>query len=254
MEPLHVVLILVAGVAVGWINNLAGAAGAIGLIAFEQLLGMDPMTANATLRPSALALATFGLIGFWSKGQKIPPRIWGYALLTVPGAIAGSLLVRPELTLLFQLTLAALLLLVLGQTLSNKPVVAEHSDTHRPSPLWLLLLLFSWLGAHMGFIQVATGLVSIFILSMVHSKDLVQVNAAKMVFVIVAALASNITLVARGTLTEWAPALTLAAGAAAGSFLASRWSVRKGHGAVRIVVIGICVVVLVRLGVQIFSR
>ena len=120
MEGHHVVLILLTGVAMGWINNLAGAAGALGLIAFEYLLGMEPMEANASIRLSALAIGLFGLIGFLSKNQKIPPKIWGYALLTSPGAVAGSLLDKPQFTLLFQLTLAGLLLLAIGQTLGNK--------------------------------------------------------------------------------------------------------------------------------------
>jgi hypothetical protein len=42
----------------------------------------------------------------------------------------------------------------------------------------------------------------------------------------------------------------LALGAGLGSFVASRWSVDKGHGAVRVVVLLICVAVLVRLGFQ----
>jgi uncharacterized protein len=244
-------LILVTGFAVGWINNLAGAAGALGLIAFDWLLGMDVMAANAAIRPSALGIGLGGLIGFLSKKQEIPTKMWAYALLTVPGAVLGSFLVRPELELLFQLTLGALLLVVLGQSFANK----SGGDTHgerAPSPLWLLLLLFSWLGAHMGFIQVGTGLVSIFILSIVHSRDLVRVNAAKMVFVLIAAVTSNVTLAIQDKIV-WGPALYLAAGAGVGSFLASRWSVKKGHGAVRFVVIGICVVVIVRLAFQIFD-
>lgn len=252
MDLLDAVLILGLGLAVGWINNLAGAAGALGLIAFDYLLGMTPMEANASIRPSALAIGLAGWIGFLSKQQRIPPRMWGYALLTVPGAIFGSMLVREEFQLLFQLTLAALLLIVLRQQLRNKRGETAAAVQREATPLWLLLLLFTWLGAHMGFVQVATGLVSIFILSMVHSRDLVQVNAAKMAFVIVSALTSNATLAVADKIV-WGPALTLAAGAGIGSFLASRWSVRKGHGAVRVFVIAICVTVLIHIGFEILG-
>ena len=162
-----------------------------------------------------------------------------------------SLMVRPEFATLFQLILAAVLLLVLGQSIANK-TGGEPRGGRKETSIWLLLLLFSWLGAHMGFVQVATGLVSIFILSMVHSRDLVRINSAKMVFVLVSATTSNVTLAIQSKIT-WEPALILAAGAGVGSFLASRWSVKKGHGAVRIVVIGICVAVLARLAFRIFG-
>lgn len=252
MTITDVLLLIATGVAVGWINNLAGAAGALGLIAFQALLHMDVMAANANLRPSALAIGCAGLLGFLSKGRSFPPRVWLYALLTVPGAVLGSLLVRPRFTLLFQLVLAALLLVVLIQQVRNRSGRMER-PTDRRSPPWLLLLLFTWLGAHMGFVQVATGLVAIFVLSIVHSRDLVEVNAAKMALVIVSAVTSNITLAA-GASIDWPPALALAGGAGIGSFLASRWSVRKGHGSVRLVVIVICVVVLVHLGFDVFGR
>ncbi len=251
MELHAALLILGTGLALGWINNLAGAAGALGLITFDWLLGMDAMEANAAIRPSALAIGLGGLIGFLSKKQVIPARMWGYALLTVPGAVLGSLMVRPEFATLFQLILATVLLLVLGQSIANK-TGGEPRGGRKETSIWLLLLLFSWLGAHMGFVQVATGLVSIFILSMVHSRDLVRINSAKMVFVLVSATTSNVTLAIQSKIT-WEPALILAAGAGVGSFLASRWSVKKGHGAVRIVVIGICVAVLARLAFRIFG-
>ena len=253
MDPTDVILIIVTGFAVGWINNLAGAAGALGLMAFEHFAGLDDVSANASLRLSALAIGVAGLLGFLSKKQKIPPKLWGYSALTIPGAVLGSIFVVTLPVIVFQLSLCILLLLVLGQQLGNKGGEgATKATDDTPAPVWLLFVLFTWLGMHMGYIQVATGLISIFILSMVHSRDLVEVNAAKMVFVIVSALTSNISLAFSGEI-HWGPAGALAAGAAIGSFLASRWTVRKGHGAVRVVVIAICLVVLVRFGFKILG-
>jgi uncharacterized membrane protein YfcA len=74
----------------GAINNMAGAAGAIGLIALEMAGGLGTVTANASLRLGALAIGIAGLVGFKSRGQAIPPRAWIYGLLAIPGAIAGA--------------------------------------------------------------------------------------------------------------------------------------------------------------------
>lgn len=245
-------LILLAGLAMGWINNLAGAGGAIGLIAFAHCAGLDPVQANASLRLSAMAIGGMGLIGFLSGRQKIPAKMWLYGLLTVPGAVIGALGVVHTPAWIQQLGLAVLLTAVLAQQFWRGSAPPEERGARTPTPLWLMLLLFTWLGAHMGFIQVATGMVAIFVLGHVHSHDLVRVNAAKMVLVLCSAIASNITLATTGKIA-WGPAALLAVGAGIGSFLASRWSLKKGHGAVRIIVIAICIVVLAHLGWQLLG-
>ena len=45
---------------------------------------------------------------------------------------------------------------------------------------------------------------------------------------------------------NWEPALWLAGGSAAGSFTAARWSVSRGHGAIRRVVVLIAILALAR--------
>jgi uncharacterized membrane protein YfcA len=86
-------------------------------------------------------------------------------------------------------------------------------------------------------------------LSAIYSRNLVEINTAKMALVVVSATTSATTM-AFSDEFQWRPAIVLGIGAGAGSFLASRWSVRKGHGAVRVVVIGICGSVLAWLGWQ----
>jgi hypothetical protein len=245
LDPLAACLILVTGLAVGWINNLAGAGGALGLVAFDLWAGLDEAQSNAALRPSALAIGASGFVGFLTSGRSVPRAVWGYAGLTIPGAVLGSMLVFELPIWVFRSTLAALLLTILVMQLrSGATLPLAERPLFRTSP-WLLVLLFTWLGVHMGFVQVATGLVAIFVLSLVYSRDLVEVNAAKMAIVIVSAIASTLTLGWRGEIA-WLPATWLAIGAGAGSFLASRWSIRNGHAAVRAIVIAICAIVLLR--------
>ncbi|MHC5065496.1 MAG: hypothetical protein ACYTG5_16145, partial [Planctomycetota bacterium] len=92
MDWSSVLILLAAGGAMGFINNLAGAGGLIGLLALDLAVQMDPSGANAAIRPSALAIGISGLVGFYTKGQKVPLRAWGFGLVAVPGAVAGSVL------------------------------------------------------------------------------------------------------------------------------------------------------------------
>ena len=247
MELWQILALLTAAVCIGWINNLAGAAGAIGLVLLQVILDLDIKEANVTLRLSALAIGLAGMVGFLSQGQRIPPRIWVLGLLTVPGALLGSYLALSLPGWIYRSCLAAVLLAVLVQQLRRSP--SHKSALKKSHPTWLLILVFTLVGLHMGFIQVGFGLICILALGQVHSRDLVEINSAKMALVIASA-ATSTTSLAFSDQFKWSPAIVLGVGAGIGSFLASRWSVRRGHGAVRVVVIGICGSVLAWLGWQ----
>lgn len=235
--------LFVCGLFMGAVNNLAGAAGALGLVGLETLGGLDTTHANISLRPAAIAIGISGLIGFRSRGVHIPSRAWGYGALAVPGAALGGYMALELPIWVYRLTLAVVLIAVLAQQLTNRH---PAGSTTRSLPAWLKPLLFVFVGLHMGFVQVATGLVSILVLTAIHSRDLISVNAAKMALVICSSVTANLVLGLAGEIV-WVPAMALAVGCGVGSFGASRWSVDKGHGAVRLVVVGIAVAVLARL-------
>ncbi len=227
----------------GFINNLAGAGGLIGLLALDVAVLLDPTGANAALRPAALAIGLSGLVGFYSKGKKVPARAWGFGLAAVPGAVAGSILALTLPEWVYMGSLIVVVLAVLAQQFRPAP---KSGDAQKPVSMGLGMLLFTLVGLHMGFLQVAVGLLIILTLGRVHSRDLLLVNSAKTAIVICTAGASTLSLGLSGAIA-WEPALWLAAGAAIGSFTASRWSISKGHGAVRVVVLLVCLLVLIRI-------
>jgi len=233
----------------GFINNLAGAGGLIGLMALDLAAGLDPTSANAALRPAALAIGISGMLGFFSKGKRVPRRAWGYGLVAIPGAIAGSLLVITLPEWVYHSALLTVVATVLFQQLRRSSPMAG-SDAPVAS-LGLGLLLFTLVGLHMGFLQVAVGLVTMMTLRRMHSRDLVAINSAKTAIVISTAGASTASLAIAGAI-HWLPALYLALGSADGSFLASRWTLAKGHGAVRSVVLLVCLALLVRFAYTAF--
>ena len=77
----------------GFINNLAGAGGLVGLAGLDLAGGPRPdPSLNASLRPAAVGVCLGGVFGFVSKGQARSRRGPGCsALATVPGAVLGAL-------------------------------------------------------------------------------------------------------------------------------------------------------------------
>lgn len=232
------------------INSLAGAAGLLGLIALEEVVGLGTADANRTLRPSALGIGLGGMWGFRRAGWRVPPRAWIYGLAALPGAVAGTLFAIALPVLVYRLALVGVVSVVLIQQL--RPASSELTDAPERRPAWVGPLLFFLVGLHMGFVQVGTGLVAIAALTSVMSRDLVAVNSAKMAIVLVSSATSTAMLAAGGHI-HWPAALPLALGAGLGSFLGSRWSVARGHRAVRLVVLTISFAVLLRVGWQVVT-
>lgn len=238
MEFLALAITVVAGVAMGAINNVAGGAGVFGLLAFEHVYGLPLSIANPSARIAAVAIGTFAFLGFWRAGRMPPPRTWVQGALAVPGAVLGSRLALDLPDLVFRGYLALMLLALLVQQTRGRTL-----GTASPRPAWLGALGCFAIGLHMGFAQVGTGLVATLVLASAYNRDLIAVNMAKSTVVITSSIASTAMFVAADSIA-WVPAIALAAGAAFGSYAASHWSVAKGSAAVRRVVVAIAALTL----------
>lgn len=233
-----IALTVVAGVAMGAINNVAGGAGVIGLLMFEYGFDLPLATANPSTRLSAVAIGTFAYIGFVRAGRKIPKEAFGQAMLALPGALLGAWLAVDLPPLVFRSYLAIVMVLLLCQQLG----IIRTND--QPSAMWQRALGCFVIGLHMGFVQVGTGLVATLVLAKAYDRDLLAVNSAKCIVVVVTAFTSTTYLAIQGAIT-WTPAIALTIGCALGSYLASHWTVRKGASAVRRVVVIIASLTLV---------
>jgi len=222
----------------GAINNIAGGAGIIGLLAFEHGFGLPLDTANPSTRLAAVAVGVFACIGFARAGRKIPKQAYAQALVALPGALLGAKLAIGLPPLVFRSYLTFIMALLLFQQLRG----IQPGD--KKSPAWVGIVGCFVIGLHMGYAQVGTGLVATLVLAKAYDRDLLAVNAAKCIVVTVTAVVSTTSLALDGAIT-WAPAIALAIGCAVGSYLASHWSVKKGADAVRKVVVVIASLALV---------
>jgi uncharacterized protein len=253
MDFAALLITTVAGVAMGFINNIAGGAGVFALWSFQYACGLPLWMANPTTRLGAIGVGLFAWLGFLRAGVKAPARAWRLALFAIPGAFAGNLLALKAPDLLFRVYLATVLVLLLVQ--QNRAKKKPHDDAVRE---WIGAPGCFLIGVHMGFAQIGTGFLCALVLLTSYSKDFVQANVAKSVVVITSSIASLTGFVLAPMLLEsqppviaWGPAVALAVGTATGSFLASRWTVNRGSGAVQRFVLAIAVLALVEQFVQI---
>jgi len=248
-----ILITIVAGVGMGAINNVAGGAGVFALWAFQYACGLPLALANPSSRPGAIGVGLFAWLGFLRAGLRPGARAWRLAMFAVPGALLGNLLALKSPDLVFRIYLAVVLLALLVQQRRGR----RHTGPPTASR-WLGPLGCTLIGVHMGFAQIGTGFVAALVLVSTYDRDLLQANAAKAVVVITSSTASLVGFVLAPLLLPeqqhviaWGPALCLAAGTATGSFLASKWSIVKGAGAVRRVVVVIATLSLLEQVVQI---
>ena len=239
MTLLAILITVVAGVAMGWINNVAGGAGMFALWAFRYACGLPLEIANPTARVAAVAIGLFSFLGYMRAGQRAPLRAWLHGLLAIPGAVLGSRLALLLPPIAFRVYLASVMVMLLWQLRRPAPAQAAAGQ-----PQWLTVLACLLIGLHMGYSQVGTGLVITLVLAAAYRRDLVALNAGKSAIVIATSCSSVTTFWAAHAIA-WVPGAVLAAGAAFGSYIASHWAVRKGSEGVRRVVIAIALLTLV---------
>lgn len=244
MATLAFLITVLAGCAMGAINNVAGGAGVLGLLAFEHVWGLPLSAANPTTRPAAFAIGLFSFLGYLRAGHRPPRRVWFASLFAVPGAWAGTRLAIGLPDLAFRCYLSAIMVALLVQMLRKDKRTADRTPHPWFAPVGCFLI-----GMHLGYAQIGTGLLAILVFSAVYSKDLVAVSAAKSTTVILASMTSVQGFWADDAI-EWTPAIALAIGTGIGSFQASRWAVKKGSKALQRVVVGIA---LLTLAEQVFE-
>jgi uncharacterized membrane protein YfcA len=234
----HVLLVL-AGLAAGFINTLAGGGSLLTLPALI-FLGLDANVANGTNRVAVLVQNGTAVVGFARQGH-VPGRL---TLALLPPAVLGAFLGArvavevPEAVL--RAILAGVLVLSLpavflpeggtraARSSSGSPA-ASVPGRIRLSP-WMYGV-FAAIGFYGGFIQAGVGLLILGVLVSMLGLDLVRANALKVAIVLAHTAIALPVFVARGQVDASA-GLLLAASNMAGAWVGTRLAL---HGGARVV-------------------
>ena len=106
--------------------------------------------------------------------------------------------------------------------------------------------VFFFIGIYGGFINAGIGFIMMLFLNYVNRMDLVRVNATKVSIALIYTTAALATFALSGNI-EWKYGIALATGNAAGAYFASRYSVKKGEGVIKTVMITMVVAMAVKL-------
>jgi hypothetical protein len=247
MAPINYLLVILAAMAAGLVNALAGGGT---LITFPMLtaIGLPAIVANVT-STVALCPGYFGATFAQSKDLKGQThRLWFVVPAGVVGGLVGGMLLLYTGEKVFRALVPFLILLASGLLAVQDPVRAwlvrhaRQSSTggHEPwvmLPVGLAAVYGGYFGAGVSVIILAT-------LGLVLEDTLTRLNALKQAVAFSTNIAAATFFVFSGRVV-WPVALVMAVGALAGGALGGRLAGRIKPATLRWIVVGIGVVVAV---------
>jgi uncharacterized membrane protein YfcA len=243
---LELVLLVFIGLVTGVINTLAGG-GSLLTLPMLIFLGLPPSVANGTNRIAILIQSIVTNAGFRSKGVNTYPFSIYFGISATIGAIIGAQMAVEIDGDLFNKILAIIMVVVVAYLVFNRKAKLEDlvervSGKH----LWTSIILFFFVGIYGGFIQAGVGFLMLLVLSGVNRFSLVKSNALKIVITGIYTVFAVIIFVMNDKV-NWEYGLILAFGNAIGGWFASRWSVSKGDGLVKIFLVIMVIIMAIKL-------
>ena len=243
---LSYIIIFISGLVAGVINTLAGG-GSLLTLPILIFSGLPPNIANGTNRVGLLIQSIFGTAGYHSKGISSYPFSLYLGFSSLIGALLGAQIaieIKPYLfNKILSIVMVTMVLIMLIRIKSFKVNLPE-----RTSGKYFIfsLVAFFFIGIYGGFINAGIGFIIMFFLNQVNRLPLVKTNATK-VFLVLIYNSGALFLFAFNNAINWKLGFILALGSSIGAWWASRWSVERGEGAIKLILVIAVIVMALKL-------
>lgn len=229
-------ILVTSGIAVGFINTLAGGGSAISLSVL-MLMGLSPAMANGTNR---IGIAIQNIVGVSSfKQQGVLDTKKGF-LLAIPatiGSVLGAYLAVDLNEEIFEKAMGVILLLMLVFILFNpQKLIKEQPELINRKLSWKQYILFFFIGVYGGFIHIGIGYFLLAALIMGAGYELVKANAVK-VLIVLLYTSFSLAVFIWNDMIDYKMGFSLAIGTSIGALIASRMAVKKGAGFIRWIIV-----------------
>ena len=230
-------LLLVTGIATGFLNVMAGG-GSMLSVPIMIFLGVPSTVANATNRIAILPQNIAAVLAFARKGFRNFKLSLSLGLCTLPGALVGSYIATQISNDDFNVLLAIIMIVILivmslpdshPKAKSDEP--AQSYTVSKSRLIWghALMVLIGFWG---GFIHIGVGFLLMPVLHKVMQMDLVTTNSHKVFIVLVYTIVALLVFSSQLTL-NWAYGAALAVGTVTGGTLAANFQVKQGVATIK---------------------
>ena len=240
------IIIFISGLIAGIINTLAGG-GSLLTLPILIFSGLPPNIANGTNRVGLLIQSIFGTAGYYSKGIYSYPLSIYLGLSSLIGALIGAQIAIDIDPYLFNKILSIVIVTMVLLMLIKKKSF-QNNLPERTSGKYLMLSLvgFFFIGIYGGFINAGIGFIIMFFLNQFNRLNLVKTNATKVLLVLIYSLGA-LFLFAFNNAVDWKLGFILASGSSIGAWWSSRWSVERGEGVIKQILVVAVSIMAVKL-------
>jgi uncharacterized membrane protein YfcA len=211
---------LIAGLACGFLNTAASSGSAVSL-PILMMIGLDPVSANATNRMPVLIGALSATASF-HRSKALPWKLAAKVSLPVTiGGLAGAALaeILPGRDLALIITAAVLAALILLFTKLKQAIENASSDHVRYGLREFLIFLA--IGAWLGFIVLDGATYMLLALTIAVGLPLTPANAIKSAALVPVTILAMVLFAYKGNV-DWTIGAVMGLGSIAGGFLGAR--------------------------------
>jgi uncharacterized protein len=229
-------IVILIGLAAGFINTMAGGGSALSL-PMLIIAGLPPTIANGTNRIAILMQNLVGTSQF--KKEKVldlKGSLW-LAIPAVIGAVPGAIFAVKLNDQILQYVIGGVLVVMLFIVVFKPDIwIKSRAGIVKSKSSWINILVFFLIGAYGGFIQVGVGFFLLAGLVLVNGLDLLKSNAIK-VFIVLLYTIPALFIFIWNKQVDYILGFTLALGNMAGAWLGAKTAVKWGPSFIRYVLI-----------------
>ena len=215
-----------AGLACGFLNTMASSGSAVSL-PILMMIGLDPVTANASNRVPVLVAAISATLSF-HRGGHLDWALFARIVLPVTGgAVVGAVLAEivPGRYLALVITAAVFVALTLLFTGLKHAIETARTHAVRLGPREAML--FFGIGVWLGFIVLDGATYLLLALVITVGLPLVKANALKSAILVPTAVVAMAVFALKGVI-DWEIGTVMGIGSVAGGWLGARWAASSG--------------------------
>ncbi len=232
----EIIVIIVVGIFVGFINTLSGGGSVISLTLLV-ILGIPANIAKGTNR-IVIFFQTLSSVGSFTRQKmfnSLKP-VWLGIPATI-GSVLGAILAVDVNDKVIEVAMAVSMVIMLFFIFHRPDKWLKEKPALLSKPLrWWQFLIFFIIGFYGGFIQVGVGYFLLMALVLGIGYDLVKANAVKNLIVFFYAIFALLVFIIDGKI-NYLIGLILSAGSIIGALIASYLAVKKGAGLIRAVIV-----------------
>ena len=242
---LELSLLLVTGIATGFLNVMAGG-GSMLSVPIMIFLGVPGTVANGTNRIAILPQNVSAVWAFYRKGFANFRLSMTLGLCTIPGTLIGASLASRVPNDQFNTLLAGVMLVVLIVMSLPQAKTIEINETPSRNRLIAVHALMGVIGFCGGFIHIGVGFLLMPVLNKVMQLDLITTNAHK-VFIVLCYTVVALVVFASQLSLIWKYGIALGVGTWTGAWIAANMQVKKGIGAIKVTINIVIVAFIIKL-------